>query len=377
MSRDRTLVIVLAGGAGSRLEPLTKDRAKPAVPFAGTYRLIDFPLSNCVHSGLSDVWVVEQQNPASLVEHLANGRPWDLDRTWGGLVLLHPHLGDERGGFHSGTADALWRNEPRIRDAQPETVVVVSADAVYRYDYAELVAAHVASGADVTMVSTRVEPGDASRYGVLQVDGDRVVDYAYKPDEPDSDLVATEIFAFRADRLLDLIAELGSDADPDGDGLGDLGDGVLPRLVADGRARHLDVGGYWRDVGTVTSYWQAHQDLVAEKPPLRLDDPEWRVLSRPHQLMPARVEGAARLDRSLLSPGCVVRGTVERSVLAPGVVIEEGAVVRDSVLLHGVRVAGGAVVERAVLDEGVRVAGHARIAGGDEPAVVDARAQVT
>ncbi|MDP9407496.1 MAG: sugar phosphate nucleotidyltransferase [Actinomycetota bacterium] len=375
MSRDKTLVIVLAGGAGSRLAPLTDERAKPAVPFAGTYRLVDFPLSNCMHSGLSDVWVIEQQNPVSLAAHLSNGRPWDLDRTYGGLLVLHPHLGDERGGFHQGTADALWRNEGLIREFGAESLVVVSADAIYRLDYAAVVAEHRETGADVTMVTTEVDPQDAPRYGIVRCDGDRVVDYAYKPDEPATDLATNEVFVFRAQRALDVLAELGRDADPE-EGMGDLGDGLLPRLVADGGARQHPLAGYWRDVGTHQAYWQAHMDLLEDPAPLRLDDPSWQILSRPTQRMPARVEGSAEVDRALLSPGAVVRGRVERSVLAPGVVVEEGAVVRDSVLLHDVRVEAGAVVERAVLDEAAVVGRGGRVAGGDALEVLGRGARV-
>jgi glucose-1-phosphate adenylyltransferase len=184
MSRIRTLVVVLAGGAGGRLELLTHERAKPAVSFAGTHRLIDFPLSNCRNAGLSDVWVAQQFNPISLTDHLANGRPWDLDRTGGGLLILQPRIGhDGRDGFPNGTADALWRNGPMIREFAPDALVVVSADAVYALDYAAVVAEHAASEAAVTMVTTEVEPGDAGRYGVVQLDGERVTEYVYKPDE--------------------------------------------------------------------------------------------------------------------------------------------------------------------------------------------------
>src|SRR5688500_7159288 len=177
--RVRTLVVVLAGGAGGRLELLTHDRAKPAVSFAGTHRLIDFPLSNCLNAGLSDVWVVQQFNPISLSDHLANGRPWDLDRTVGGLLLLQPRLGhDDRTGFTGGTADALWRNAPLIRDFAPDALVLLSADAVYALDYGALVEEHRETGADVTMVTVEVEPADAGRYGVVQVSGGKVREYA-------------------------------------------------------------------------------------------------------------------------------------------------------------------------------------------------------
>src|SRR3954452_18484395 len=217
MTRIRTLVVVLAGGAGGRLELLTRTRAKPAVPFAGTHRLIDFPLSNCHNAGLADVWIAQQYNPISLSDHLANGRPWDLDRTTGGLLILQPRLGhDEREGFQMGTADSLWRNAPMIREFAPEALVVVSADAIYRLDYGALVEEHVRSEADVTMVTTEVDPDDAGRYGVVQVQGGKVRDYVYKPDEPASNVVANEVFVFRPEPALDLLEELAGDAGDEG-----------------------------------------------------------------------------------------------------------------------------------------------------------------
>src|SRR3954451_21005968 len=181
MPRVRSLVVILAGGAGGRLELLTRQRAKPAVPFAGTHRLIDFPLSNCHNAALEDVWVAQQFNPISLSDHLANGRPWDLDRTTGGLLVLQPRLGhDDREGFQHGTADSLWRNAPLMREFAPEALVVLSADAVYTQDYGARVGEHCESGAAVTMVTTEVDPDDAGRYGVVEVDGGAVCHYAYK-----------------------------------------------------------------------------------------------------------------------------------------------------------------------------------------------------
>src|SRR3954453_15271146 len=258
MTRIRTLVVVLAGGAGGRLELLTKTRAKPAVPFAGTHRLIDFPLSNCHNAGLADVWVAQQFNPISLSDHLANGRPCDLDRTTGGLLILQPRLGhDDREGFQSGTADSLWRNAPLIREFDPQALVVVSADAVYALDYGELVEEHVEAGAAVTMVTTEVDPDDAGRYGVVQVaDGGKVRDYAYKPDDPATNLVANEVFVFTPDPLWDVLEQLADDVGDEG--LEDLGTALLPQLVEDGGAREHRFDGYWRDVGTVEAYWEAH-----------------------------------------------------------------------------------------------------------------------
>src|ERR671927_951005 len=216
MALPRVLVLVLAGGAGGRLELLTEHRAKPAVPFAGVYRLIDFPLSNCQHSGIPDVWVSVQFHPTSLSDHLANGRPWDLDRTTGGLMMLPPFQGTDRGGWVSGTANLLWRQADLIREYDADALVVVSSDAVYKLDYREVVEAHLGSGAEVTMVTTDVAADDASRYGIVQVDGDRVADYAYKPDEPATTTATNEVFVFSPEPTLDRLEALADEAGDEG-----------------------------------------------------------------------------------------------------------------------------------------------------------------
>ncbi len=366
----KTLVIVLAGGAGGRLELLTEERAKPAVPFAGSHRLIDFPLSNCHNSGLSDVWIVQQFNPISLSDHLSNGRPWDLDRTVGGLLVLQPRQGDDgRSGFPRGTADALWRNAPLIREFAPEALVVVSADAVYALDYAELVEGHVESGATVTMVTTEVDPGDAGRYGVVQAKDGRITDYEYKPDEPAGNLVANEVFVFEPDPLLDTLEELD---EPE-----DLGHEALPRLVERGGAREARFDGYWRDVGTVEAYWECHMDLLADEPPIDLDAPSWPILTHATGRRAAvRVRPGARIEGSLLGPASVVAGSVERSVIGRGAVVEEGATVREAVILPGAVVRSGASVVRAVVDDEVEVAADVGEEGG-EIALVGMREHVT
>ncbi len=384
MAQRRVLVLVLAGGAGGRLELLTEERAKPAVPFAGTHRLIDFPLSNSLNSGLRDVWVSQQFNAHSLSQHLANGRPWDLDRTVGGLLFLQPRLGnDDRAGFNQGTADTLWRAAPMIREFAPEALVVLSADAIYTADYATLVEEHLSSDAAVTIVTTEVDPGDAGRYGVVQVSGNgKVDDYVYKPDEPASNVVANEIFVFRPDTALDALEELAGQVGEDG--LEDLGHHLLPRLVQEGKAHEHRHEGYWRDVGTVASYHQSHLELLDDQPPIDLDDPAWPILTRAaaHRA-PARVLRGAEVDRSLLAPASQIAGSVERSVIGRGSVVEAGAVVRESVLLPGAVVRRGAVVESAILDDGVEVGPEARVGRlGAEPALlalrvhVDAGAQV-
>jgi glucose-1-phosphate adenylyltransferase len=362
MALPRILVLVLAGGAGGRLELLTEQRAKPAVPFAGVYRLIDFPLSNCQHSAIADVWVSVQFHPTSLSDHLANGRPWDLDRTAGGLMMLPPFQGTDRGGWVSGTANLLWRQADLIREFGADALVVVSSDAVYKLDYREVVESHLGSGAEVTMVTTEVEADDASRYGIVQVDGERVTDYAYKPDEPATTTATNEVFVFTPEATLDRLEALDDELGEDG--LEDLGSHLLPAQTSDGLARAYPLQGYWRDVGTVPAYWQAHRDFLSAEPPIDLDDPAWPVHTRGGRHSAARVLPGAVVDESLVSGGTRVAGEVRGSVLSPGVVVEKGATVVDSVLLPGVRVRAGARVVRSVLDDRVDV-GERAVVGGD------------
>ncbi|RBY83490.1 glucose-1-phosphate adenylyltransferase family protein [Blastococcus sp. TF02A-30] len=374
MALPRILVLVLAGGAGGRLELLTDQRAKPAVPFAGVYRLIDFPLSNCQHSHIADVWVSIQFHPTSLSEHLANGRPWDLDRTSGGLLTLPPFQGTERGGWNTGTADSLWRHAGLVRDFAPDALVVVSADAVYKLDYREVVEAHLGSGGEVTMVTTEVAADDAPRYGIVETDGDRVTGYAYKPDEPATTTATNEVFVFDPGPTLDRLEQLNDEVGEEG--LEDLGSHLLPAQTRDGAARAYRFDGYWRDVGTIDAYWEAHREFIQEDPPLDLDDPAWPVRTRGGRHSAARILRGAVVEDSLVSGGTRVAGEVRGSVLAPGVVVERGATVVDSVLLPGARVRSGATVTRAVLDDGVEIGDGASVGGDGDIALVGRRARV-
>jgi glucose-1-phosphate adenylyltransferase len=375
MALPRILVLVLAGGAGGRLELLTENRAKPAVPFAGVYRLIDFSLSNCEHSQIADVWISVQFHPTSLSEHLSNGRPWDLDRTSGGLMTLPPFQGTERGGWASGTADALWRQAELIRAFDPDALVVVSADAVYKLDYREVADGHLGSGAEVTMVTTEVAADDASRYGIVRVaDDGRITDYEYKPDEPATTTATNEVFVFSPKATLDRLEALEDEVGEEG--LEDLGTHLLPAQTKDGLARAHRLEGYWRDVGTVPAYWQAHRDFLSEEPPIDLDEASWPIHTRGGRHSAARILKSAVVDESLISGGTRVAGEVRGSVLSPGVVVEPGATVVDSVLLPGVRVRSGASVTRAVLDDGVDIGKQAVVGGDGDITLVGRRARV-
>ncbi len=360
MRIPRTLAIVLAGGKGSRLGSLTDDTVKPALPFAGTYRLIDIALSNLAHSHLSDVWIAEQYLPHSLNDHLAQGRPWDLDRLHGGLQVLAPFEGASGEGMAHGNSDTLWRHRERIRSFGADHVLVLSADHVYTCDFLEMLATHATTDADLTVLTTKVEE-DPSAYSVVEVDAEGLVTgFAYKPDEPTGDLVAAEAFLYRAQVLLDALDHLGG---TDG-GLGDYGEDLLPHVVATRRVVEHRLEGYWRDLGTIDDYWLAHMELL-DGSGATLDDPAWPIWTAQPQLLPARLEATASVSGSLVSSGSRVAGRVQHSVLGPGTVIEEGARVTDSVVLEGAHVGPGVELVRCVVAPGAQVVGGSR-RGTDE-----------
>ena len=374
MPRIRTLALILAGGAGGRLELLTHSRAKPAVPFAGTHRLIDFPLSNCHNAQIDDVWVSQQFNPVSLTDHLANGRPWDLDRTSGGLLHLHPREGnDDRTGFQQGTADVLWRNAELIREFRAEALVVVSADAVYKLDYGALVEEHREAGKAVTMVTTEVDPDEAGRYGVVQTSGGDVREYVYKPDEPRGNLVSNEVFVFSPDPVLDALDEIAEREDE----LKDLGHELLPRLVDRERSASIAStasGATWarsRPIGPAIGAGRGRAADRPRRPGLADPDPRDR---QPRVGTPAR----GRVDRVQPDRAGRDRGGDGRAQRARAWrSVESGAVVRESVLLPGSIVRSGTVVERAILDDAVEIGSDSRIGeAGGEIAVIGQRATI-
>ncbi len=372
MSRPRVLAIIQAGGAGGRMDVLTRERAKPALPFAGVYQLVDFPLSNLAHSGVTDVWLSLQFQGATLEETVANGRPWDLDRDRGGLRLLMPEQGtgslDEE-GFAQGNADGLFRIRAKIAHDAPDAVVVLSADHVYRLDYTAVVDAHLASGAECTIVTTEVPIEEAGDHAVVVADDDDLVtDFAYKPEDPKTGTIAAEIIVYDPAVLVSVLEELHRELGPDSDagdsGLGDFGDHLVPRLVERGATYAWGLEGYWRDVGQPHHYLQAHQDVLTDDLGI-LAEPGWPILTRQPQRVPARVLEGGRAVDSLLSPGSRVAGTVVRSVIGPGVVVEAGSEVHDSVVFADSVVRAGSRVHWSVVDSGCAVGPDARVGDPD------------
>jgi glucose-1-phosphate adenylyltransferase len=358
MARTRVLAIIQAGGSGGRMDVLTRERAKPALPFAAVYNLVDFPLSNLAHSGIQDVWLSVQFQGASIEEPVANGRPWDLDRNLGGFRLLMPEQGTgsaDEDGFAQGNGDELFRIRDQIRSSGCDALVVLSADHVYRFDYMDAVDTHRRTGAECTVVTTEVSLDDAGQHAVVEHDEDGVVTgFDYKPENPSTSTVATEVFVYDPEVLVEVLEQLHRERSQDSDecdsGLGDFGESLVPRLVERGHTVVHRLPGYWRDLGQPHLYLAAHQEILLDDQGL-FDDPAWPIMTRQPQRVPARVLGGADVEDSLLAPGSRVAGTVRRSVLGPGVRVEPGAVVRNSVVFADTVVCTGATVDWAIVDQ--------------------------
>ena len=353
----RVTAVVLAGGEGERLSILSSVRAKPAVPFAGKYRVIDFTLSNCVNSDIDNVLILTQYNPRSLNDHIGAGRPWDLDRNAGGVRMLQPYIARGRPSeWYRGTADAVLLNLEMIRQQPGDVILILAGDHIYKMDYQPFIQFHRRNRADVTVAVQRVPIGEASRFGILALDTDgRVTDWQEKPAQPKSDLASLGIYVFSKKALLAWLDESRTD----------FGRDVIPAML-DGGARVFGYrfDGYWQDVGTVAGYWQAHMDLLEEHPALDLYDNEWLIHTRSEERAPARVGPTASVHRSLISHGCQIWGTVERSVLSPGVRVDPGAVVRDSIIMFDTVIRAGAVVDRAIIDKNVQIGPNAIVGFG-------------
>jgi glucose-1-phosphate adenylyltransferase len=354
--------MILAGGQGERLSVLSEERAKPAVPFAGKYRIIDFTLSNCVNSGLFDVVVLTQYLPRSLNEHIGIGRPWDLDRNDGGVRILQPFRGRRLGDWYRGTADAIYQNLDFVRGHPADRVVVLGGDHIYKCDYREMMAFHFAHNADLTVAVMTVPIEEAHRFGIMTLaDDGRVVNFVEKPKQPEANLVSMGIYVFNKEILLRRLLEGAQDTQTQHD----FGRNIVPRMVTEDRVFGYRFAGYWQDVGTVHSYWEANMDLLASPPELDLYDSEWPIYTRSEERSAAKVVRGSVVQRSLICHGCIIEGTVERSILSPGVRVGRGAVIRDSVVMTDTDVGEGAILDRVIVDKRVRVGAGARLGAGD------------
>jgi len=357
-----TDVFILVGGQGSRLSVLSEHRAKPAVPFAGKYRIVDFTLTNCVYSSLFHIYLLTQYRPRSLIEHVGVGKPWDLDRKWGGVEFLHPFLGYRGSSWYGGTADALVQNLNVLRESRADDILILSGDHVYKMNYALLTRSHREQGHDATVGVIEVPWEQTRQFGIARTNGaGRIIEFEEKPGQATSNLASMGVYVFKRHALIEVL-ERGSREHPNLD----FGRHVLPGMIEEGRVTAYRYAGYWLDIGTVQSYYAASMDLLRDDPPLKLFDEKWHILTREHNRPPTCIESGAEVRTSLVTDGCTIAGTVERSVLGPGVIVEEGARVRDSVLMDDCYIRRDAVVERCILDKRVRVGAAAQVGIADD-----------
>jgi glucose-1-phosphate adenylyltransferase len=350
MIKKEWIAMLLAGGEGRRLGLLTQKLAKPAVHYGGKYRIIDFSLSNCTNSGIDTVGVLTQYHPLELNRYIGIGKPWDLDRKEGGVSILPPHLKQGGGNWYSGTADAIYQNIDYIEQYEPEYVLVLSGDHIYKMDYSLMLEHHKRQQADVTIAVIRVKPEETHRFGIMSMDEQhRITDFAEKPEYTTSDLASMGVYIFSWHSMKRYLAR---DADQD-DSTHDFGKDLIPAMLRDDLVLSAyPFDGYWRDVGTIESLWQSNMDLLEDESQLQLHDRSWRIYSvNPNQ--PAQyISASARVQESMINEGCAVFGEIHRSVLFYGVQVGESSIVRDSVIMPNVRIGNNVRIYKAVIGEG-------------------------
>jgi glucose-1-phosphate adenylyltransferase len=359
----RVVAMILAGGEGTRLSVLSEKRAKPSVPFAGKFRIIDFPLSNCVNSGIFDVAVLTQYRPHSLNDHIGIGKPWDLDRARGGVRLLQPYQGRRDESWYKGTADAVLQNLNYIAARRADIVVLLSGDHIYKMDYSRMIDQHLRKRADMTVAVMNVPLDETDRFGIMTIDDEeRVVEFTEKPKNRDKGTLASMgIYVFSGDVLRARLGE-GSGESP----RIDFGKHVIPSMLGRDRVYAYQFEGYWVDVGTIQSYWETSMELLDPSCALNLYDQSWTIHTRSTERPPAKIGPQGRVHRSMVCNGCNVRGTVEHSMLSPGVYVSPGAIVRDSIVMNDTWIGPGAVLDKVIIDKGVVIGAGAVVGWGDD-----------
>ena len=370
--KKECVAMLLAGGQGSRLYALTKKVAKPAVRFGGKYRIIDFPLSNCVNSGIDTVGVLTQYQPLVLNEYIGNGLPWDLDRSFGGVKILPPYQGQKSADWYKGTANAIYQNLAFINRYDADYVLILSGDHIYKMDYDKMLDFHKAKGADCTIAVIDVPIEEASRFGIMSTNPDgSIYKFTEKPKNPDSTNASMGIYIFNRKKLCDYL--IADEADPDSSN--DFGKNIIPAMLAAGEKMYAyPFEGYWKDVGTISSLWEANMDLLGDKPVLDLSGNDWRIFARHSASAPQFVGNRATIENCYITEGCEIYGTVKNSVIGPGVKVMAGALVEDCVLMGDCVIEAGATVQYAIIDSDVTVGAGATVgaprATGAEIAVV-------
>ncbi|MFY9213181.1 MAG: glucose-1-phosphate adenylyltransferase [Tissierellaceae bacterium] len=364
MNENKVVAMLLAGGQGSRLKTLTKNIAKPAVPFGGKYRIIDFALSNAANSGISDIGILTQYKPYLLNTHIGIGSSWDYDRNTGGLRVLPPFTSEDGGRWYTGTANAVYENIDYLDEVDPDYVLILSGDHIYKMDYNELLSFHLEKKADVSIAVIEVPWEEASRFGIVNIDEDnRIVEFDEKPEVPKNNMASMGIYMFTWGKLREyLILDAQDERSKH-----DFGMNVLPRMLADNNAMYAwNFKGYWKDVGTVRSYWEANMDLLDDENPLNIYDRNWRIFTRNRNLPPHYVARGSLIINSLVNEGCYIRGEIKNSILFSDITVEEGAKVNKSVIHPGVTIKAGAQVNNAVITEGVVIGPGEKIGSEDD-----------
>ena len=355
--------MLLAGGQGSRLGLLTKVMAKPAVPFGGKYRIIDFPLSNCTNSNIDTVGVLTQYKPLELNSYIGSGQPWDLDLSYGGVYVLPPYMTEKSGEWYSGTANAIYQNIGFIEQYDPEYVLILSGDHIYKMDYNRMLSAHIERNADITIAVRPVPWEVAPSFGIMNTDADHnIIEFEEKPKHPKSNLASMGVYIFTWKVLKEYLEN--DNADPNSKN--DFGKNIIPKLLEDKKSMlAYEFADYWKDVGTIASLWEANMDLLQENPEFDLTDPRWKIYSRSPVMPPQFLGDKAVVENSMLTEGCEVYGTAKHSVLFEGVRVDEGAVVENSVIMPGTHIKAGAVINRTIIAENCVVSENARVGEAD------------
>ena len=351
--KKECIAMLLAGGQGSRLYALTDNVAKPAVPFGGKYRIIDFTLTNCINSGIDTVGVLTQYQPLLLNEYIGNGQPWDLDRTFGGVTILPPYQGKKKHDWYKGTANAIYQNINFIERYDPEYVLILSGDHIYKMDYSKMLAYHKEKGADITIAVIDVPLKEASRFGIMSVrDSGKIYKFEEKPPKPNSTKASMGIYIFSKKKLYNYLYADEQSKESDGD----FGKNIIPAMLkAKEKMYAFPFEGYWKDVGTLDSLWQANMDLLGANPPLSINDNAWKIYSRTSAEPPQYIGQSAHITNSLITSGCEIYGNVENSVLFAGVTVEQGAHIKDSVVMNNCTIKQGARINYCIMDENVIV----------------------
>ena len=347
--KKKCVAMLLAGGQGSRLYALTNNIAKPAVSFGGKYRIIDFPLSNCINSGIDTVGVLTQYQPLILNDYIGNGQPWDLDRSFGGVHILSPYQGKNSSDWYKGTANAIYQNIHFIKQFDPDYVLVLSADHIYKMNYSLMLNYHILNNAACTIAAINVPIEEASRFGVLNTNKDGVIyEFEEKPKNPKSTLASMGIYIFSAEKLYKYLEEDVKKEQTSND----FGKDILPTMLSSGEKMiAYEFNGYWKDVGTIDSLYEANMDLLGDDPVFDINDSSWRIQSRSPLAPPHYIGFEGKTNNSIIMSGCEIYGTVENSILASDVIVRKGAVIRDSIIMSGVEICENSVVEHAIIDE--------------------------